>query len=220
MAKKKHRKLKTKVKSIFLFVIAVSLIGYGGSTLYSFYSQQNEQNQKSEQTVQKFEETVEKQTASSTEVTTAENQQENEVSIGGQVVGIMYIPSFNNFKHAIAMGVTNDVLHDYVGMYKSYGMIGEDNSNAVFSSHSALYGSSPISYFNRIDDIVKVDDEISILWNDGITYKYKVISVRQYCSPTDKEAFEQPDDGNQYITLQTCTHGDGEYRSFIKAIRV
>lgn len=213
----KKRKLKSKVKKILLYTISLALITYGGTTLYFYYSESEEQTKQNEIVVEEFEEEVKSQDPSSVEEATGE---EHEIAIGGKVVGVMYIPAFNDFKHAIAMGVSNDVLHDYIGMYTSYGMIGEENSNAVFSSHSALYGYSPISYFNRIDDVLKEGDTISILWNDGITYTYKVVSVRQYCSPTDKEAFEQPEDGQQYITLQTCTHGDSNYRSFIKAIRV
>lgn len=214
----RKRKLKPAVKRCMLYTLSALLIGYGSFNIYTVYRDQKDQSTKTAEITTKVEKefTEEKKE----EDTSSEATVDDSIAIEGNVVGVMSIPAFDNFKHAIAMGVDSDVLHDYVGMYTSLGMIGEDNSNAVFSAHSALYGYSPISYFNRIDDKLKKGDEIDILWNDGNTYKYQVISVKQYVDASDRSALEQPADGKQYITLQTCTHGKPEYRSFIKAERI
>lgn len=212
-------KWKKKLKTVLLLLISFGLIGWGGWNLYQIYNETKTAEDISQKEIDTF---VEKLDDESSDDTGEESSSiDNAELIGnGTVVGVMYIPSFNDFQHCIAMGVGNDVIDHYVGMYKTYGMIGVPGSNAVFSAHSTSYGYSPIAWFNRIEDYVKIGDEISILWQDGNTYKYEVISIVTNVPKADKTAFEQPEGDEEYITLQTCSYGNGKVRTFMKAIRI
>lgn len=226
MTNKKKKHLKKNVKIILCLILGIGLAGYGGYNLYDIYKDANEMKSVSNSEVDEY---TERFTAVSENKNEFENDTEEEQTMiqhvkpedqvgNGQVVGVLYIPSFNNFKHCIALGVEDDVIANYVGMYRSYGSIGQPHSNTVLAAHSSMYGYSPIAFFNGIEKYVKSGDEISVLWYDGNTYKYVVDSVKTHVDQKDRSAFEQPSDNeSEYLTLQTCTFGDPSLRTYIRA---
>lgn len=91
-----------------------------------------------------------------------------------------------------------------VGWYYIYDRPGWDG-NAVFSAH-VYYHNIPAP-FQRLAQAV-VDDEISVVMEDGSTYKYKVISNKRYHRDTIPMGDiiwpqERPKE-KQWITLITC----------------
>ena len=222
--KKKGMHLKKKVKVILCLLLGIGLEGFGGYNLYDIYKEADEMKSVSCNEVKEYTELFTSAEKTDPEVDLVAEQPEiqPEEQIGnGQVVGVLYIPSFNNFRHCIALGVEDGVIANYVGMYRSYGTIGQPNSNTVLAAHSSMYGYSPIAFFNGIEKFVKSGDEISVLWNDGNTYKYIVDSVKTHVEQKDRTAFEQPaDNESEYLTLQTCTFGDPNLRTYIRAKRV
>ena len=221
MTNKKKKHLKKNVKIILCLILGIGLAGYGGYNLYDIYKEADAVKSSSEtETAMYIQEFTDVKTEVDTESESELSEQINlEDQVGnGQVVGVLYIPSFNDFKHCIALGVEDDVIANYVGMYRSYGSIGQQHSNTVLAAHSSMYGYSPIAFFNGIEKYVKSGDEISVLWHDGNTYKYVVDSVRTHVDQKDRSAFEQPSDNeSEYITLQTCTFGDPNLRTYIRA---
>ena len=221
MTNKKKKHLKKIVKIILCLILGIGLAGYGGYNLYDIYKEADAVKSSSEtETAMYIQEFTDVKTEVDTESESELSEQINlEDQVGnGQVVGVLYIPSFNDFKHCIALGVEDDVIANYVGMYRSYGSIGQPHSNTVLAAHSSMYGYSPIAFFNGIEKYVKSGDEISVLWHDGNTYKYVVDSVRTHVDQKDRSAFEQPSDNeSEYITLQTCTFGDPNLRTYIRA---
>lgn len=221
MTNKKKKHLKKNVKIILCLILGIGLAGYGGYNLYDIYKEADAVKSSSEtETAMYIQEFTDVKTEVDTESESELSEQINlEDQVGnGQVVGVLYIPSFNDFKHCIALGVEDDVIANYVGMYRSYGSIGQPHSNTVLAAHSSMYGYSPIAFFNGIEKYVKSGDEISVLWHDGNTYKYVVDSVRTHVDQKDRSAFEQPSDNeSEYITLQTCTFGDPNLRTYIRA---
>lgn len=221
MTNKKKKHLKKNVKIILCLILGIGLAGYGGYNLYDIYKEADAVKSSSETETAMY---IQKFTDVKTEVDTeSESELSEQINLedqvgNGQVVGVLYIPSFNDFKHCIALGVEDDVIANYVGMYRSYGSIGQPHSNTVLAAHSSMYGYSPIAFFNGIEKYVKSGDEISVLWHDGNTYKYVVDSVRTHVDQKDRSAFEQPSDNeSEYITLQTCTFGDPNLRTYIRA---
>lgn len=220
--KKKGMHLKKKVKVILCLLLGIGLAGFGGYNLYDIYKEADEMKSVSYNEVKEYTELFTSPEKTDPEVDLAEQPEiQLEEQIGnGQVVGVLYIPAFNNFKHCIALGVEEGVIANYVGMYRSYGSIGQPHSNTVLAAHSSMYGYSPIAFFNGIEKFVKSGDEISVLWNDGKTYKYIVDSVKTHVDQKDRTAFEQPTDSeSEYLTLQTCTFGNPDLRTYIRAKR-
>lgn len=224
MTNKKKKHLKKNVKIILCLILGIGLAGYGGYNLYSIYKEADVVKLSSETETAMY---IQEFTDVKTEVDTeSESELSEQISLedqvgNGQVVGVLYIPSFNDFKHCIAQGVEDDVIANYVGMYRSYGSIGQPHSNTVLAAHSSMYGYSPIAFFNGIEKYVKSGDEISVLWHDGNTYKYVVDSVKTHVDQKDRSAFEQPSDNeSEYLTLQTCTFGDPSLRTYIRAKRI
>ena len=224
--KKKGMHLKKKVKVILCLLLGIGLAGFGGYNLYDIYKEADEMKSVSNSEVDEYTELFTAVSESKNEI---ENNTEEEQTMiqpedqigNGQVVGVLYIPAFNNFEHCIALGVEEGVIANYVGMYRSYGTIGQPHSNTVLAAHSSMYGYSPIAFFSGIEKFVKSGDEISVLWNDGNTYKYIVDSVKTHVEQKDRTAFEQPaDNESEYLTLQTCTFGDPNLRTYIRAKRV
>lgn len=221
MTNKKKKHLKKNVKIVLCLILGIGLAGYGGYNLYDIYKDANAVKLSSETETAMY---IQEFTDVKTEVDTeSESELSEQISLedqvgNGQVVGVLYIPSFNDFKHCIAQGVEDDVIANYVGMYRSYGSIGQPHSNTVLAAHSSMYGYSPIAFFNGIEKYVKSGDEISVLWHDGNTYKYVVDSVKTHVDQKDRSAFEQPSDNeSEYLTLQTCTFGNPNLRTYIRA---
>ena len=60
-----------------------------------------------------------------------------------------------------------------------------------------------------------------VLWMDGNKYTYVVDDIKTGFDPKDRTAFEQPTDNeSEYLTLQTCTNGDPNSRTYIRAKRI
>lgn len=108
-----------------------------------------------------------------------------------------------------------------VGWYDVYPKPGFDG-NAVFSAHVNYFGLNPnLMPFNKLADM-KPGDEIDIVMDNGLTYKYAFIGRYVYsvdsmptgdiiegkfADPTGKEpTVERPAD-QQWITLITCDAG-------------
>ena len=220
---KKGMHLKKGTKIAICLILGLCLAGYGGFNLYEIYHEAEQTKTFSDAEAEKYEKEFESVTDPEIDFNeqTEETYVQPEDLIGnGQVVGVLYIPSFNNFRHCIAMGVEDNVIANYVGMYRSYGTIGQPRSNTILAAHSAMYGYSPIAYFDGINKYVNIGDEISVLWMDGNTYTYIVDDIKTGIDPKDRTAFEQPTDNeSEYLTLQTCTNGDPNSRTYIRAKR-
>lgn len=200
------RKRRSKILIFILLFIAVACLITGFCFIGSWQADVKEDQRKSVENVEKVEKII-KETP----------KEEIKDAIPEGTLGIIYIPSFDNFSHVIAYGVDNDTLATYVGMYKTYSAVGE-NGLCVLASHSTMWtGREKYCFFNRIEDKVKVGDDVHILWNDGNTYNYTVVMVDAWV-PKDQEAdyfnkYNNPT--KQTLILQTCTHGNGDYRSFV-----
>lgn len=200
---KKRRK---SVVTILLFLLAFACLGTGIYFLGSWHQDNVEDQEKSEKNVEEVEKVIE---------TTPVEQIPQAIPEGS--LGVIYIPSFNNFSHVIGYGVDNDTLSTYVGMYKTYSSVGQPGL-CILASHSTRWaGREKYAFFNRIEEKVKPGDAVNILWNDGQTYEYTVVKVDAWVpKEQEEEYFEKYDDkSKQTLILQTCTHGDGDYRSFV-----
>lgn len=193
----------------FLILISVCLVLFGTGILTKVWMDNKIEEKEDMEAVAEFEDSVKEEVSSSSDGVTL---QEN-------VLGVLYIPSYDDFKHVIGSGVDRETLNTYVGMYKDYASIGEEG-NTVLASHSSPYPGKHIHcYFNRIEDAVKKGDAVNVLWHDGKMYHYKITDIYTWIPESEEEKYLSDNDGKQYVILQTCTHGDGKYRTFIKCIR-
>lgn len=142
------------------------------------------------------------------------------IETDADAVGVLYIPSFDDFSHLLAYGVDGATLNHYVGIYTTFAEIGE-KGNCVLAAHSnELPGKQPYCYFNRIEDSVRRGDEIQILLRNGSTCTYQITGIYTWIPAEEEQPYLLFDTGNErYLTLQTCTHGNGRYRTFIRAIQ-
>jgi LPXTG-site transpeptidase (sortase) family protein len=198
---------------ILILILALGMIGYGGWNAYSIYHEEHTEKTEAATVVDNFKEQLKE--ADSTSI---ETSQQKMMNADGNVVGVMTIKALN-MEAPIAMGTSQEILKHYIGMFTEYGTIGGMGQNAVFASHSSIYESCGHCFFNHMEDKVKVGDIVSILWKDGKTYNYSVYSIEDYADPY-ADSYYEADPNREIITMMTCTNGDGQYRTVVKASRV
>lgn len=210
------------ILAILLIVAALGLIGFGGYNIYSIYNEKNEAEKRSEEIIREFEEALKNQGSieeltveSSTEEGTAGGTQD--FAVGGRVIGVMTIDAMG-LHWPIAMGVSDNTLYQYIGMYETHGTIGQKGQNAGFAAHACRDGLCAVASFDSMEDKLKNGDIIEILWHDGNTYRYMVNEVLAYQDPYGDFFEVEPDE--ELITLVTCTDGNSDYRTVVHASRI
>lgn len=216
-------KKKFNILGILLVVVALGLIGFGGYNIYSIYNEKNEAEKRSEEIIREFEEalknqgSIEELTIEAPEDGTAATGGAQDFSIGGRVVGVMTIEKMG-LHWPIAMGVSDNTLYQYIGMYETHGTIGEKGQNAGFAAHACRDGLCAVASFDSMEDKLVKGDIIEILWHDGHTYRYMVNEVLAYQDPYGDFFEIEPD--KELITLVTCTDGNSDYRTVVHASRI
>lgn len=137
------------------------------------------------------------------------------------------IPEFNVDASVEAIGVNANNQMEVptnprdVGWYNTWSKPGFDG-NAIFSAHVNYYGLAPnLMPFNKLADM-KPGDEIDIVMDNGLTYKYAFIGRYVYdvnnipmgdiingkfADPQGKQLTVERPAGQQWITLITCDDG-------------
>lgn len=138
--------------------------------------------------------------------------------IKGATVGIIRMESIN-VQAPIAYGTTDGILATHAGIFEEYDPIGTKGGNTAIAAHSSRYNYfCSYCYFQRIGELVP-GDVVEVIWKNGITYRYRVTDVRSKVSPDDFSAFQRIE-GKEILTLQTCTDGYEQYRTFVHAERI
>lgn len=154
---------------------------------------------------------------SSEEIPVASPEPEQEITVEKKkpdTIGVMRISKIS-LEAPIAYGTDNWILKSHIGMYSSLDSIEELGGLAGFSAHSSVTGRCSHCYFDRVEELVE-GDEIEIIWNDGNIYKYSVFYV---CPNEDKTLnyYYTPVADKTTITLTTCTDGNPDVRTIIRA---
>jgi len=136
---------------------------------------------------------------------------------GVQTIGVIKIQELN-VTAPIGYGIDEDTLQSHVGMYPDLDEPGKKGGVAAFAAHSSR---APVPawycFFQNLDDL-EPGDEIEIIWNDGKTYEYEVMSVRSRLDPEDFSDFEAAPE-KEKVVLQTCTDGQPYWRTYVRAVR-
>ena len=136
----------------------------------------------------------------------------------GNMVGLITIDSIH-LQAPIAYGTSEDVLHQYVGMYEELDDFSTEGGVVGLAAHSTRF-TSPCAYcyFQNTSDIQE-GDIIHILWKDGSTYKYVVYDIVTWQEENTPGMFDKVE-GKSILVLQTCTNGQHGIRSYVHAERV
>lgn len=130
--------------------------------------------------------------------------------------GLLTIPSIN-VEVAVSLGITDNVLNYFAGVYPVSEMPGTIGGNTAIAAHSMIpgYKVCPQCYFDEIGDI-PISGVIELMWHDGYTYKYKVVETHMYEDIAADYPFNKIED-KSLLTLVTCTNGDSNYRTYVIA---
>lgn len=134
-----------------------------------------------------------------------------EDEIQGEKIGILSIPSIQ-CREVIVDGTNSASLRKSLGHMKGTAYPGEFGNCAIAGHRNYNFG----LYFNRLNE-VQLGDEITIVTTDG-TYEYKVHSIE---TVLPEDVYVTEDEGNEEITLITCTPiYVATHRLIVKAERV
>lgn len=216
--------LRDRIFKIVILVLALLLIGYGvvkiGIPAWKYYKE----TKAAEKTMDDFLNRIDENAGADPSEGDGEgvllptDEGLTFEDIKGATVGIIRIDSIN-VQAPIAYGTTDDVLATHAGIFTEYDPIGTPGGNTAIAAHSSRYNYfCSFCYFQRIGDLVP-GDEVDVIWKNGITYRYKVVEVRLKVDPNDFSAFQRVE-GKEMLTLQTCTDGYEQYRTFVHAERL
>ena len=130
--------------------------------------------------------------------------------------GILKVPAID-IKAPVTMGLSNNILKYYIGMYTSSDAPGTVGGNSAFAAHSVIpnTGNCQYCFFNHIDKL-KNNDSIVLYWHNGYKYIYKVTNV--YIKKIkESDIAYQKIEKDSLLTLVTCSEGNNDFRTFVVA---
>lgn len=209
---------KRKLIRTILWLIAWTLILYGCIQFaIPMIEYTNEVNTTSAE-VDDFIAVVEAQKEDSTDHADNDEPADTKPEFTGNMVGVITIDSIN-LKAPIAYGTSEDILHQYVGMYEELDRFDTIGGVVGLAAHSTrLTSPCAYCYFQNTADIQE-GDLIHILWKDGTEYEYVVYNVTTWQEENTPGMFD-PVDGKTILVLQTCTNGQHGIRSYVHAERI
>ena len=152
-----------------------------------------------------------------------DKKDQDEVTIDDNTIGVMTISSLNRKfpltnAYAVDIEMTEYLLKKYAVVYQEYGKIGLLHHNAVVSAHSAINNvGCGHCYFDSIENLEE-GEVINVLLKNGTMLNYEILLVSSYNDPSDDWFYDQPTDINEsWITLITCTDGNHDYRTIVRA---
>ena len=203
-------------------IIPILLVVLGASLLsYEFLSNKHEQDE-IQNTIEEFKDSL-NNTKPNIEVEWPSYTEEPEITPEPtaapvvkkpDTIGVMYIPAIN-VEAPIGMGTTDKTIKTHIGQYSTLDGIDKEGGLAGFTAHSSRTGRCNHCYFERIEELSE-GDLIQILSNDGHMYNYSVFYVCAYESK-DLDYYYIPIEGKTTITLTTCTDGDPDVRTIVRA---
>ncbi len=119
----------------------------------------------------------------------------------------------------VAEGTGEEKLKSYVCIVQGGDLPGETDGNTVIAGHSARGGFlCDYCWFQNIAQL-KEGDEILLEFRNNSVYRYEVFEVLVDQAVGDLEPFQRVP-GKEILTLQTCTDGKADARTYVHAYRV
>lgn len=203
-----------------IVIILLGVIGFSGYKIASTLYSDNKEKQEAKSRVEEFKDYLTREDWD--QIIEKEDYDPFE-KITGTTVGVIFTDKLEYKQSTMVYEDMNDVdaversLNNHVVTYSNYGGIGLEGSNTVMSAHSALYHSGcGHCYFDQLERYEK-DDTIEILWNNKKVYKYKVFMKEINQDPYAEWYYSQPEDNSQIITLITCSNGNPNVRTVVRA---
>ena len=136
------------------------------------------------------------------------------VSSLNRVMATLEIPSINVYLPVTHGTNSEDLTHMIGHMYGSSLPIGGENTHATLAGHTGLQG---VDLLTHLTDL-KVGDQFYIhVLNEHHVYTVDAINVTW---PKEEAPFLQIEDGQDYITLYTCTpYGVNDHRLLVRGKR-
>ena len=228
MDEDRREQIKDWIFRIFILILALFLLGYGvikiGIPAYKYFKETKQSDQEMDDFITALNNNpVPDSGASNDEVEDGNiilptDKGYTVADIRGRVAGIITIEAIN-VQAPVAEGTDEQTLQAYAGLFTEYDPLGTRGGNTAIAAHSSRYNYfCSYCYFQKLAELVP-GDIIEVLWKDGNTYRYRVFDVKSKVDPNDFSAFNRIE-GKEVLTLQTCTDGFGEYRTFVHAERV
>ena len=119
----------------------------------------------------------------------------------------------------VTAGTEEEKLKSYVCIVQGGDFPGETDGNTVIAGHSARGGFlCDYCWFQNIAQL-KEGDEILLEFQNDSVYRYEVYEVLVDQTVGDLEPFQRVS-GKEILTLQTCTDGKADARTYVHAYRV
>lgn len=221
------KKKSTKILPICIItsvVLGISLFAYGIKEIRYEQTEQKEvpsiakeflkENQDDTLTENKSEKKEPKKISKSTDLEKMPKTEFKKIIKEG-TYGLLEIPSLK-LEVPVTMGISDNVLNYYVGMYETSDEPGTPNGNTALAGHSIRPGLNYCTccYFDKIDEL-SIGDSIILTWYDGNIYEYEV--TKKYLKKNKNSTYAYENIQNEsLITLVTCSDGDDRYRTFIQ----
>lgn len=131
--------------------------------------------------------------------------------------GLLKIPSLGQ-ECPLAEDTGEETLKTHAGLIEGSDPPGTPGGNTAIAAHSARNGFlCSFCWFQNIDRLQE-GEKVVLIYRDH-TYTYSVYEVLTYVYPEDPEPFQR-ETGREILTLQTCTQGSPEYRTYVHAERI